>query len=165
MKMHIVERPQQGIDKAPCEYAPGRLIVINKETYRSGGVVANVLPTVHDRAAPLFTDIASLVYCDYCSFVRNRESQQPTDHACPVCGNALHPVLRQVTPDRQPPVPPVTCCIAPAAIPSPLASQRPLERRLPLPHSRPCGRADAPATGDAPPVAAPPRPGPGANVA
>lgn len=89
MKMQIVERPQQGIDKALSEYAPGRLIVINKETYRSGGVVANVLPSVHDRAAPLFAGIANLVYCDYCSFVRDLESDQPTDHACPVCGNDL----------------------------------------------------------------------------
>ncbi len=29
--------PQQAIDKALSEYAPGRLVVINKETYRSGG--------------------------------------------------------------------------------------------------------------------------------
>jgi len=87
-KMEILERPQQGINKALSEYAPGRLIVINKETYRSGGVVANVLPTVHDRAAPLFADITELVHCDTCSFVRDMDDgAAETD--CPVCSGTL----------------------------------------------------------------------------
>lgn len=89
MKMQIVERPQQAIDKALSEYAPGRLIVINKATYRSGGVVANVLPTVHDRAAPLFMGTASLIHCDNCSFVRDLDSTEAGDDNCPVCRSAL----------------------------------------------------------------------------
>jgi hypothetical protein len=89
MKMQIVERPQQAIDKALSEYAPGRLIVINKATYRSGGVVANVLPTAHDRAAPLFAGTASLVHCDNCSFVRDLDSSDSADSACPVCRSTL----------------------------------------------------------------------------
>ena len=88
LKMEIVERPQQGINKALSEYAPGRLIVINKETYRSGGVVANVLPTIHDRAAPLFAELRELVHCDTCSFVRDLEDQAP-ETACPVCSGTL----------------------------------------------------------------------------
>jgi hypothetical protein len=62
-----------GKGEALSEYAPGRLIVINKETYRSGGVVANTLPTVHDRAAPLFAEVEEIVHCDTCSFVRDPE--------------------------------------------------------------------------------------------
>jgi len=89
MKMQIVERPQQAIDKALSEYAPGRLIVINKATYRSGGVVANVLPTAHDRAAPLFAETTSLVHCDNCSFVRELDSSVASDAACPVCRSTL----------------------------------------------------------------------------
>ena len=88
-KMRIVERPQQGIGKALSEYAPGRLIVINKATYRSGGVVANVLPTVHDRAAPLFAEVADLIHCDSCSFVRDMESDDAPRQHCPVCGGTL----------------------------------------------------------------------------
>jgi Domain of unknown function (DUF1998) len=88
-KMRIVERPQQGINKALSEYAPGRLIVINKAMYRSGGVVANVLPTVHDRAAPLFAEVANLVHCDNCSFVRDLQDSDDTRTDCPVCGGAL----------------------------------------------------------------------------
>jgi hypothetical protein len=88
-KMEIVERPQQGINKALSEYAPGRLIVINKETYRSGGVVANVLPSVHDRAAPLFSNVNELVHCDSCSFVRDLEDTDNTQTDCPVCSGTL----------------------------------------------------------------------------
>lgn len=88
-KMEIVERPQQGIDKALSEYAPGRLIVINKETYRSGGVVANTLPTEHNRAAPLFADVQHLVHCDTCSFVRDPESEDTEQTDCPVCSGTL----------------------------------------------------------------------------
>jgi hypothetical protein len=89
MKMEIVERPQQAIDKALSEYAPGRLIVINKETYRSGGVVANVLPTVHDRAAPLFANTTNLIHCDNCSFVRDLDEADVGDLTCPVCRSQL----------------------------------------------------------------------------
>jgi len=87
--MEIVQRPQQGIAKALSEYAPGRLIVINKETYRSGGVVANVLPTVHDRAAPLFAGVSDLIHCSNCNFVRDLEERGTVDPNCPVCGSEL----------------------------------------------------------------------------
>jgi ATP-dependent helicase YprA (DUF1998 family) len=88
-KMEIVERPQQAIGKALSEYAPGRLIVINKETYRSGGITANTMPSVHDRAASLFAAPVRLVHCAHCSFVRDLEDGQPIPAGCPVCGNAL----------------------------------------------------------------------------
>jgi uncharacterized protein DUF1998/helicase-like protein len=88
-KIEIVQRPQQAINKALSEYAPGRLIVINKDTYRSGGVVANVLPTVHDRAAPLFANTSMLIHCDNCSYVRDLDSKAPDDMSCPVCGTEL----------------------------------------------------------------------------
>lgn len=96
-KMVIVERPQQAIDKALSEYAPGRLIVINKETYRSGGVVANVLPTFHDRAAPLFAETTNLVHCDNCSFVRDLDDTETQDMTCPVCRTQLQ-TTRMIVP-------------------------------------------------------------------
>jgi hypothetical protein len=88
-KMEILERPQQGINKALSEYAPGRLIVINKETYRSGGVTANVLPTVADRATELFDEVSELVHCNTCSFVRDLENKDATQTECPVCRGTL----------------------------------------------------------------------------
>lgn len=88
-KVEIIERPQQGIQKALSEYAPGRLIVINKETYRSGGVVANVLPTTHDRASPLFADTQILIHCDNCSYVRDIGEVTDASASCPICGTDL----------------------------------------------------------------------------
>ncbi len=88
-KMVIVERPQQGIDKALSEYAPGRLIVINKETYRSGGVVANVLPTEHDRAASLFASPQTIIHCDNCSYVLDIGEAVGEGSPCPICGSEL----------------------------------------------------------------------------
>jgi ATP-dependent helicase YprA (DUF1998 family) len=88
-KMEIIERPQQGIQKALSEYAPGRLIVINKETYRSGGVVANVLPTMHDRAEPLFAETQTLIHCDNCSYVRDIGDAVEAGAPCPICGEEL----------------------------------------------------------------------------
>ncbi len=89
-KVNIVERPQQGIHKSLSEYAPGRLIVINKRTYRSGGVVANALPNEIDRAVPLFAATTPLVHCDNCSYVRDFDEQINLDTMqCPVCESPL----------------------------------------------------------------------------
>lgn len=88
-KMEVVERPQQSIGKALSEYAPGRLIVINKETYRSGGVVANTLPDVENRAKGLFRSRRTLVHCENCSFVADLDDLSQGGTLCPVCDNDL----------------------------------------------------------------------------
>ncbi len=88
-KITVVERPQQSIEKALSEYAPGRLIVINKETYRTGGVVASVLPIEHDRAEPLFRQSRNLIHCENCSYVQDLDNADLDDDACPVCASAL----------------------------------------------------------------------------
>ena len=82
----VQEKPQQAIAQALSEYAPGRLVVIDKETYRSGGVAANVPPTVVDRAALLFARASDYVYCPHCSFVAPPIAlDQPSPGACPLC--------------------------------------------------------------------------------
>ncbi|MGX9147282.1 DEAD/DEAH box helicase [Mesorhizobium sp. 128a] len=98
-KMEVIERPQQSIGKALSEYAPGRLIVINKETYRSGGVVANTLPDVENRAEAIFRGRRTLVHCENCSFVADLNDPSQRDGQCPVCGGELrhtHMVVPQV---------------------------------------------------------------------
>jgi hypothetical protein len=83
------ERPQQAIGKALSEYAPGRLIVVDKETYRSGGVAAAVPPTVRDRAAPLFENagLKTYVFCPACSYVQDPSSDPIGKYtSCPLCG-------------------------------------------------------------------------------
>lgn len=98
-KMEVVERPQQSIGKALSEYAPGRLIVINKETYRSGGVVANTLPDVENRAEAIFEERHTLVHCENCSFVADLNDATHGGARCPVCESDLkhtHMVVPQV---------------------------------------------------------------------
>jgi hypothetical protein len=88
-RIEVVERPQQAVNQALSEYAPGRLVVIDKVTYRSGGVTANVPPTDVDRAAPLFDRAIDYVCCRNCSFVG--PPVRPVDSVpdeCPICGES-----------------------------------------------------------------------------
>jgi hypothetical protein len=85
----VKERPQQAIAKALSEYAPGRTLVIDKETYRSGGVAAAVPPTVIDRAEPLFDSQIErrYIFCPVCTFVREPQGEAAaTEESCPLCG-------------------------------------------------------------------------------
>jgi len=89
MKVVVKERPQQSIGKALSEYAPGRLIVIDKQVYRSGGVTASSLPTEHDRAARLFAErIRPYTYCKECAYVQDPDQGHESSE-CPVCEGAL----------------------------------------------------------------------------
>ncbi|MCG8402122.1 MAG: DUF1998 domain-containing protein [Firmicutes bacterium] len=87
----VKERPQQAIGKALSEYAPGRLIVINKKTYRSGGVVsANVPVTDPDRAVSLFqSQLKTYVYCTQCTYVQDPSGAANEFAYCPICTGKL----------------------------------------------------------------------------
>jgi hypothetical protein len=86
LRIKAVERPQQSISKALSEYAPGRLVVINKETYRSGGVTAASLPTEVNRAAALFNRrLIPYVYCRDCTYVQDPLSGREAPVSCPIC--------------------------------------------------------------------------------
>ncbi len=66
------------------EYAPGRLIVINKKTYRSGGLASNKL--IQDRAEPLFRRLKPYIFCPQCSFVQDsRSGVSAPGGTCPLC--------------------------------------------------------------------------------
>ena len=88
-KVVVDERPQQGIEKALSEYAPGRQIVINKETYRSGGVASNVLPIEPNRAEPLFRNSRILIHCERCSYIQDLDYDELGSGTCPVCSSTL----------------------------------------------------------------------------
>ncbi|WP_047155181.1 DEAD/DEAH box helicase [Aneurinibacillus tyrosinisolvens] len=90
-KVIVKERPQQSIDKALSEYAPGRLIVVDKITYRSGGITANSSKvTDPDRAAPLFKNkLRPYVTCRRCTFVQDKSVDPQELSDCPICGGAL----------------------------------------------------------------------------
>jgi hypothetical protein len=80
------ERPQQSAALALSEYAPGRLIVIDKKTYRSGGVAASALPSTLDRAAPLFQSVRRYTFCPHCTYVQDPEAPGGVGELCPLCG-------------------------------------------------------------------------------
>jgi ATP-dependent helicase YprA (DUF1998 family) len=90
-KVVVKERPQQSIDKALSEYAPGRQIVVDKITYRSGGVTAATsLVTEIDRAAPLFiSNLHRHVTCRRCTFVQDISSEREELECCPICEGDL----------------------------------------------------------------------------
>ena len=81
-----LERPQLATNQALSEYAPGRLVVINKLTYRSGGVAANLPPTELDRAVPIFARREDYVYCKHCTFVGPPlKPDAPLPSKCSLC--------------------------------------------------------------------------------
>ncbi|WP_215780711.1 DEAD/DEAH box helicase [Paludibacterium sp. B53371] len=88
-EVRTVQRPQQSISQALSEYAPGRLIVIDKKKYRSGGVFADLPAGEVNRARPLFANPKRLIHCAACSFIRNPHNTQGGDSVCPVCGGNL----------------------------------------------------------------------------
>lgn len=88
-QVEVVERPQQSITKALSEYAPGRLVVIDKKTYRCEAVTANTSAFEEHRAKPLFGDtLKRYVFCTnlQCSFVQQAgEKEERPDKPCPLC--------------------------------------------------------------------------------
>ncbi|WP_245760091.1 DEAD/DEAH box helicase [Pseudomonas graminis] len=88
-EVQTLQRPQQSIAKALSEYAPGRLIVIDRKTYRSGGVFADMPTSAVNRAIPLFDDAKLHVHCKSCSFVRNPNKLGGNGGVCPVCNGEL----------------------------------------------------------------------------
>ncbi|HBP1052613.1 TPA: DUF1998 domain-containing protein [Pseudomonas aeruginosa] len=88
-EIRTLQRPQQAISKALSEYAPGRLIVIDKKTYRSGGVFADMPAGEVNRARPLFKNSKKHVHCEACSFVRDPNKPGGDGEICPVCGGEL----------------------------------------------------------------------------
>lgn len=82
---HIVEQAQQGLNVALSEYAPGRLLVVNKKTYRIGTVAASGLDTDIDRAAALFDKSNVYRHCTECSYTAGFISGDDGERKCPQC--------------------------------------------------------------------------------
>lgn len=82
----IVEQAQQGLNVALSEYAPGRLLVVNKKTYKIGTVAAAGLDTEIDRAAALFDQSKVYRNCMQCSYTAGFISGDDGRTECPQCG-------------------------------------------------------------------------------
>ncbi len=86
----VDQKPERSLDMAISEYAPGRIIVVNKETYKSGGIYSfhsKFKPGEQDHPArPYFESkdyYRPLYYCDdsSCDWM----GLSPV-RACPFCG-------------------------------------------------------------------------------
>ncbi|WP_275760483.1 DEAD/DEAH box helicase [Ralstonia pseudosolanacearum] len=90
-EIKLEQQPQQSTRQALSEYAPGRLIVINKQTYRSGGVFSSAPSPEGNRAEKLFEpgNAKRLVICDACSFVQDPYGGAKPLVTCPVCSGDL----------------------------------------------------------------------------
>jgi hypothetical protein len=84
----IKEKPQQDKAKALSEYAPGRLLVIDKRTYRVGGIYDEAQSMVNPGEALFSTSLPAYVYCPRCTYIREEAIATPGEK-CPVCDAEL----------------------------------------------------------------------------
>src|SRR6478736_998509 len=85
----VKERPQLAKAQALSEYAPGRLLVVNKETYRVGGVFAGGPPTSAPATGLFAMPLRRYIGCTRCTYVslESGTANQPTQDGaqCPTC--------------------------------------------------------------------------------
>lgn len=87
----ILQKPERALDMAISEYAPGRLIVVDKKTYRSGGIYSyhsKFINGNYDKAArPYFENrdyYKTVYYCEnrLCGWF---DTEFPQSGKCPFC--------------------------------------------------------------------------------
>jgi hypothetical protein len=87
------ERPQLGKTQALSEYAPGRLLVVNKETYRVGGVFFDEFPTASPAEGKFKGVRTRYIGCARCTYLRLDETEDVSEPLelteCPVCRGEL----------------------------------------------------------------------------
>ncbi len=88
VKGETLERPQQGAAVALSEYAPGRTLVVNKQTYRVGAITSSSLVDLRDRAVEMFKQDRDYVQCPECLYTEEPGSRAPQS-PCPTCSTAL----------------------------------------------------------------------------
>ncbi|QGT82214.1 DEAD/DEAH box helicase [Pseudomonas coronafaciens] len=82
----IAEQAQQSLSVALSEYAPGRLVVVNKKTYRVGTVTASGPDSEVNRASALFDRARVYRHCTQCSFTAGFIAGDDGAVMCPQCG-------------------------------------------------------------------------------
>lgn len=95
----VVEQAQQSLNVALSEYAPGRLIVVNKKTYRIGTVASSGPDTEVDRAAVLFDRSKVYRHCTRCSYTAGFISGDDGATGCPQCGTEALQTMTVIRPE------------------------------------------------------------------
>lgn len=89
--IQIKEQPQMAKSQALSEYAPGRLLVINKETYRVGGLLFYPITTSKPAEKFFRKKLTKYIGCDQCTYMRldYNNSGNTDEGKCSVCGGKL----------------------------------------------------------------------------
>lgn len=98
-RVPILQRPQQGLNIALSEYAPGRLVVVNKKTYRIGTVAAGGASSLVNRAERLFAGRRIYVHCNACLFTAGFMHDNDDRQACPVCATGQLTAVTVIQPE------------------------------------------------------------------
>lgn len=98
-QIKLIQRPQQGLNIALSEYAPGRLVVVDKKTYRIGTVAASSSRTAVDRAERLFTGLREYVHCPECLFTDGFPEDFVEGKLCPLCQSANLAAVAVIQPE------------------------------------------------------------------
>lgn len=91
-RVNVAERPQLAKAQALSEYAPGRLLVVNKQTYRVGGIFVDGPPSAAPAASLFGRALSRYVGCSRCSFIsiESGTSVRTIEGSpCPVCRTPL----------------------------------------------------------------------------
>lgn len=92
-RVNVAERPQLAKAQALSEYAPGRLLVVNKQTYRVGGIFVDGAPSASPAALLFSKPLNRYVGCKRCSYISIEAGTAPVQTTegspCPVCRTPL----------------------------------------------------------------------------
>lgn len=94
----IQERTQQSASVALSEYAPGRLVVLNKETFRIGAVTSSTSMNEINRARRLFVNPAVYLQCENCLYTEDMNPARE-NVLCPICTRQNLKVIRAIQPE------------------------------------------------------------------
>lgn len=92
-RVNVAERPQLAKAQALSEYAPGRLLVVNKQTYRVGGIFIDGPPSAAPAVALFAAPLSRYVGCSRCSYISIEVGSAGVrtieGSPCPVCRTPL----------------------------------------------------------------------------
>ena len=93
-RIGVKQRPEQSVDVALSEYVPGRELIVDKETYRVGGIYVDPFPgaTVANRVPSLFKrEQHSFAFCSNCGYTQRmqKRDESTTPHQCSLCQSQL----------------------------------------------------------------------------
>ena len=90
-RIGIEQRPQQSVDIALSEYTPGRELIVDKATYRVGGIYVDPFPgaTLATRVSSLFPRSCSTfslcMSCGYTLQIETKKFNGQYEETCPLC--------------------------------------------------------------------------------